>query len=112
MVMLEHSRVRIGFASRRGIAVVLLAICSLTLSLATRFTVVGPESEKVTTVKFHPPDAKKQHLLSNALQWTAPASSFTLFQPPRTSVLTTSIVIPATNLSTESWRYNRPPPSC
>src|ERR1035437_9657943 len=112
MVMLEHSRARANFASRCRIAIVLLAICSLTVSLATRYTALGAEVQKVTTVKSQSPDAKRQHLLSNALQWTAPASSFTLFQPPRSFVLTVSAVVPSTNLTSESWLYNRPPPSC
>src|ERR1039458_1290034 len=112
MVMLEHSRAGVSFGSRCRIAVVVLAICSLTVSLATRYTVQGPEVQKVTTVKSQSPDAKRQHLLSNALQWTAPASSFTLFQPPRSSVFAVSVVVPPTNLSSESWLYNRPPPSC
>jgi hypothetical protein len=112
MVMLEHSRARVSLGSRCRIAVVLLAILCLTVSLATRFTVLGPDVQKVTTVKSQSPDAKRQHLLSNALQWTAPASSFTLFQPPRSSVFAVSVVIPSTNLSSESWLYNRPPPSC
>jgi hypothetical protein len=112
MVMLEHSRARVRLASRCRIAVVLLAIFFLTVSLATRYTVLGPELQKVTTVKSGSPDAKRQHLLSDGLQWTAPASGFTLFQPPQSSVLTVSAVFPSTNLSSESWLYNRPPPSC
>jgi hypothetical protein len=116
MAMLEHSRARVSFASRCGIAVVLLAICSLTVSLATRFTSLSPEVQsevrKGTTVKSQSLDAQRQRLLSNGLQWTAPASSFTLFQPPRSSVFAVSVVIPSTNLSSESWLYNRPPPSC
>jgi hypothetical protein len=112
MVMLEHSRARVNFASRCRIAVVLLAICSLTASLATRYTAQGSEVQKATTVKSQSPDVKRQHLLNNALQLLAPGSSFALFQPPRSSVLTVSVVIPSTNLSSESSLYNRPPPSC
>jgi len=112
MALLVHSRARVRFASRRRIAIVLLAVCALTGSLATRFMVVaGAEVQHVTTVKSQSPDAKRQHLLSKALQWTAPPSGFTLFQPPRPSVLTVSVVIPPTNLTAESWLYNRPPPS-
>jgi hypothetical protein len=112
MVMLEHFRARVSLGSRSRIAVVLVVICSLTVSLATRYTVLGSEAQKVTTVKPQSLDAKRQHLLSNALQWTAPASSFTLFQPPRSSVLAVSAVVPSTNLSAEIWLYNRPPPAC
>jgi len=110
--MPEHSRTRTNLWPLCRAAVVLLAICSLAVSLATRFTVLGPEDQKVTTVKSQPPDAKRQHLLSNPLQWTAPASAFALFQPPQPSVLALSVVVPSTNLSSESWLYNRPPPFC
>lgn len=90
---------------------VLVAILALAVSVATRFTVPAPEIEKVTTVKSQLPDAKRQHLLGNALPWTPPVSRLTFFQPPRSSVLAVSVVVPATNLNSESWLYNRPPPS-
>ena len=110
--MVEHSRDRVSWRSMFRIAVVLLAICSLTVSVATRYTVLVPDIQKVTIAKSQSADAKTQRLLSNGLQWTAPASSLTLFQPPRSSVFTVSAVVPSTNLSSESWLYNRPPPSC
>ena len=112
MIVLEHSRARVTFASRCWIAVVLLSICALTASLATRFTVVGTEVQKVTAVKFHSSDAYRQHLLSDGLIWTAPESSITLFQPPRSAVLMVSEVVPFTTRGSASWYYNRPPPSC
>jgi hypothetical protein len=109
------SRLRTSLANRFRIAIVLLAICSLTGSVATRYTALGPNSEpdvqKVTAVKSQIPDAKRQHLLANGLQWSAPAPSFTLYQPPRSAVFAVSVVVPPTNLNSESWLYNRPPPS-
>src|ERR1017187_7682556 len=108
--MPEHCRPRVSFASRRRIAVVVLAICSLTASLATRFAVVGWDVARVTIVKSKSAEAKRQHLLSKALQWTAPPAHFTLFQPPRSSVFTVSVAVPYTNLISESWLHNRPPP--
>jgi hypothetical protein len=112
MAMPEHSRARVSFAARCRIAVILLAICSLTVSLATRYALLGPEVQNVAAVKSQSPDAHRQRLLSNAFQWTAPASSFALFQPPRSAVFAVSVVVPSPNLSSESWLYNRPPPSC
>src|SRR5271166_4237149 len=110
--MLGHCRARLRFASRRRIAIVLLAICSLTASVATRFALAGSDVQHQTTIKSQSAEAKRQHLLSKALQWTAPPASFTLFQPPRSSVLIVSVIVPYTNLSSESWLHNRPPPSC
>lgn len=116
MVMQGHSRPRVRFVSGCRIAIVLLAIGSLTLSLATRYTALGPgvqpEIRKITALRAQSANGKRQHLLVDGLQWTAPASSFTLFQPPRLSVFTVSAVVPPLNLNFESWLYNRPPPSC
>lgn len=115
MSMLGYSRARVGFASACRIAVVVLAICALTVSLATRYTVLGPEVQpevrKTTTVKSQSLDGQRQHLLGDGLQWMAPASSFTLFQPPRPSVFTVLAVVLSINLNFETWLYNRPPPS-
>jgi hypothetical protein len=81
MVMLEHSRARASLWFWYRIAVVVLAICSLTTSLATRYTGLGPEVLNSTAVKSQSPDDHRQRLLNNALQWTAPVASFSLFQP-------------------------------
>src|SRR5208282_5439907 len=99
MVMQEHSRPRARFVSGCRIAVVLLAIGSLTLSLATRYTALGPEVQpevrKITALRAQSANGKRQHLLGDGFQWTAPAASFTLFQPPRPSVFTVSAVVPS-----------------
>jgi len=108
----EHSRARPSLASWCRIAIIVLAICSLTASLATRYTGLGPEVQRVAAVKSQSLDVQRQRLLGNALQWTTPASSFTLFQPPRPSVFAVSVFVPSPSLRSESWLYNRPPPSC
>ena len=91
---------------------VLAAICALSVSLATRYTVQGSEAHSVKIVKSQSSDAKRQHLVRDALKWTAPVAKFTLLPAVRSSVHVVSAVFPATNLSSESWLYNRPPPSC
>ncbi len=95
-------------------ALVLVAICSLSVSLATRYTRLNSESigVKVKIVKSQSLDVKKQHLVRDALKWTAPTPKFTLVPAVRAHVHVVSAVFPATNLSSESWLYNRPPPSC
>ena len=108
--MFEDLRAQVSFGFRCRIAVVVLAICSLTGSLATRFLVVGPEVHQAT-VKSLSPTAKRQHLLGKAFQCTVPPLSFTLFQPPRSAVLAVSLVVPFTDLGREICLYNRPPPS-
>ena len=94
------------------IALVCLSVSFLTVSLATRFAVAGSETSAVRAVQAHSPDAQRQHLLGDGLKWTAPAVTFTLFVPPRAFVYAVSAVFPCTNLCSESWLYNRPPPNC
>jgi hypothetical protein len=112
MAMLEHFRDRAGWSPRWRIAIIFVSIFCLIASVATRYTTLGPECFNVTVVKSQSTDAKRQNLLSDALQWTAPAPAFTVFQPPRSAIFAVSILVPSTNLISESWLYNRPPPSC
>jgi hypothetical protein len=111
MIVLEHFRARATFASRCWIAVILLAICSLTARLATRFVVPGLEVQKITTVKPQFSGAYRQHLLGNVIVWVSPASIVTPFRPQQSAVLRISEVVLSTRLSSPSWHYNRPPPS-
>ena len=99
---------------RRNLRAVLIlgAICALSVSLATRYTVQTSKAPNVKLVKSQSSDAKKQHLVRDGLKWTAPVAKFTLLPAVRSSVHVISAVFPATNLSSESWLYNRPPPSC
>jgi hypothetical protein len=108
----KHTSVMQSFYSRVRIAVVLLAVISLTASLATRYSQVSPDSDRVASVKSQSPNSQRQRLLSNALQWNAPVASFSLFEPPRSAVFVLPDVGLTTNLTSESWLYNRPPPSC
>lgn len=110
--MLDQSRARARLASHCRIVIVIFAIWSLTASVATRYAVLGGDVQKVTTVQSQSPEANRQRLLGSALEWTAPASIFTVFQPPRSSVLAVSVAVPSTTFDSESWLYNRPPPSC
>jgi hypothetical protein len=93
-------------------ALVLVAICALSVSLATRYTVLNSDVTGVKVVKSQSSDAKRQHLVRDALKWTAPAAKFTLVPAVQSHVHVVSAIFPATNLSSESWLYNRPPPSC
>ena len=100
-------RKRLSFSGR--LTLVFLTVCCLTVSLATRFA-AATESSAVTTAQADSPHAQRQNLLGDGLTWTAPAVSFTLFEPPRSFVPEVSPVFPSTNLSFKSWLYNRPPP--
>lgn len=92
---------------------VILSICALTISVATRYTGLGTEVPKTVSVaKSQSQESQRQQLLGNGLHWMAPAPSSTFFHPPQTSVLAVSAVFTAIHLDSESWLYKRPPPSC
>jgi hypothetical protein len=104
-------RVRKRLNSSGRFTLVFLAIGCLTVSLATRFAAANSETASVRSIQAHSPDAQRQNLLGDGLKWSGPAISFTLFEPPRSLVPAVSAVFPSTNLSFESWLYNRPPPN-
>ena len=113
--MAKPSNCRLGLprGSSCRIALVVLAIVCLTASLATRYALAGGiETPSIRAVKSNSPDAKTQNLLGDGLHWVAPTSIFRLLEPQRASAAVISAVFLPTNLSSESWLYNRPPPSC
>ena len=110
--LLTYLCTRLRLSSSYQVALVCLAICSLAVSLATRFTIPVSETPGKTSVQTYSPHAHRQHLLCDGLKWTAPASSFTLFEPPRALVYAVPAVFPSTNAYSETWLYDRPPPSC
>ena len=101
-------------SSWRGLLIV-LTVGFLAVNVVTRYSTPGYEVSSVRTasiVKAASPQPLRQRLLSNGLNWMAPAPASTFFQPPRISVSAVSAEFPAINLESESWLYNRPPPSC
>src|SRR5579863_5915088 len=67
---------RSGMVSVFSRAAIVLAICSLTFSLATRYVDLSSGSQIVKAINVHAPQAKRQHLLGDGAHWTAPVSSF------------------------------------
>jgi hypothetical protein len=111
MIVMRRLRIRGCLGSAGRTAFIFLAIFSLTVSLATRYTGTNSDASNARAVNDHSPDAQRQHLLSDGLKWSAPPYSFTLFQQPRSFVFAVSADFPATNLCSETWLYNRPPPT-
>jgi len=91
---------------------ILLAVFCISLSLATRYVIVGSASSETKCVKCQSLDAKRQHLLGDGMQWTAPAATFIFFVSPKPSARIIDIALPVHDLYAEHWLYNRPPPSC
>jgi hypothetical protein len=109
MRTLDYSR---PCQSRWSKCVLLLLICSLMLSVATRFSLTT--ASHFHTVKTFDSDSsqpKRQHLDSDASHWAAPVV-VTLFMErvtvyPRVFV---AEILPPSHVFDESL-YNRPPPS-
>ncbi len=92
--------------------VVLVAVCSLTISVATRYSApcnISPHNVK--TVQTHvSPDAARQRLAKNAANWIPPALGFAVLQAPAFYPLVASEGPSAASLFLEENLYSRPPP--
>jgi len=111
MPLLSHfeDRRRQGWCA----VVVLVAVFSLIVSVATRYS--SSSDLSFTTVNaFQPhvsPEAKRQRLAKDADHWIAPVICFSLFQAPSSypRVAPAGPLIPESLF--EEHLYNRPPPS-
>jgi hypothetical protein len=97
----------------RGAVIVLVAVCSLTVSLATRY--YSPRDDSSPIVKAFQsnvaPDAKRQRLTKNAANWMPPIFSFTVFQIPSSYYRIVPPRPPVRSLICDKSLYNRPPPA-
>jgi hypothetical protein len=102
---------RVSLLRRR---LVVIAVCSLTVSLVTRFSLVAAlDNHPQTAIKSQPPTPKRQHLANDGLQWIAPPAKFQFFTlQPATMVVLLPAVPPVITLYAESCLHDRPPPSC
>ncbi len=108
MASIRKQRWYAARAFGRTLAVV--SICALALNVATRYSTSNAEVHVIKAVKSNAPEAKRQHLLANGAHWTAPTPSFTFLDAPRATIRVVSADVLPTNLFSESWLYNRPPP--
>jgi hypothetical protein len=111
MPLLNHFK-----AQRRKICtavVVLVAVGSLTVSLATRYYCPwDASSNTVRTIQTHTaPDAKKQRLTKNAATWMPPVFSFAVLQVPSFCPGIAPVGPPVRSLVCDESLYNRPPPA-
>jgi len=108
-VILENSRLHGRNWTR---VVILLAVCALTASLATRFYVSpDPAAHTFKSVEGHSPQPKRQHLDRDASGWVAPGTDLAFM------ALTAVYAVPTltqTDLPDPLFSdslHNRPPPS-
>ena len=92
---------------------VLLAVCSLAVSVATRYTSVpaGPDGATTTVSNHAAPEPGRQRLLQNAATWIPPLICPIVFQVPLSYSREVPVSPDLPNLLLEENLYNRPPPS-
>jgi hypothetical protein len=92
--------------------VVLLAVCSLTLSLITRYsTAPGISIQTAKSLHAHAaPTAKKQHLAKDAADWIPPVVRIQQ-QVPTSYRPLAAVSVPILSCVSEQSLYTRPPPS-
>ena len=96
--------------SRWRVLIIVLAICGLSISLATR--TFHLKTLQGTTVSSDSAQPMRQHLNRDAMQWVAPIPVFTVLQVPAFPL---PVAPPASLLLSvffDESLSNRPPPSC
>lgn len=92
---------------------IVVAVLSLILSLAGRYTsVASADFGTTTSISADSTTAKTQHLVSDGLQWTAPVAAILMLVVPRRAARIVHTPLRVIDLYAEDWLYNRPPPSC
>jgi hypothetical protein len=93
--------------------VILVAVCSLTVNVATRYgSAAGISTHTVkATVKDASTDAQRQRLAKDAANWITPVSNASPLQAPTLCPRIAPEGAPVPHLFFADALYNRPPPS-
>ncbi len=92
------------------ILVIVLALCGLTVSLATRtFRLTIPHG---VTAESTDSQAKRQHMNRDAVQWAPPVPILDTLQVPVFSPRVAPTGRPIPSVLFDESLFNRPPPSC
>ena len=94
-------------------AIVLLVVCTLTISVATRYSSSqAPADETLTAAQpHHSSTPGLQRLLNNAATWIPPVAETAVFHDPGHYPHITPSDAPISSVLLERNLYNRPPPS-
>jgi len=93
-------------------AIVLVAACTLTISVATRYSCSqGPAADTQTVVQNHSLAPGLQRLLNNALTWMPPLGEAAIFHDSAHYPHIAPSDSPTSSILLETNLYNRPPPS-
>jgi hypothetical protein len=99
-----------GWRPRWHAFIIALAICGLTVSLATRTFRLN--SCQTATVTSHSTQTMRQHLDRDAVQWVPPAPVFTILQVPAFYPHVVPAIPSLPLVPIDESLSNRPPPSC
>jgi hypothetical protein len=92
--------------------VILLAVCSLTVSVTTRYCKsISPINEARSVQKHIAPEVARQRLTRTAANWMPPVVSAAVFEAPSAYPRIAPAAPPIPNLLFDKKLYNRPPPS-
>ena len=93
-------------------ALILAAVCVLTLSVTTRYGYSASTTGPAASVQKHASvQPSRQRLLKNAATWVPPAIRTAVLEAPSAYPRVAPAAPPIPNLLFESQLYNRPPPS-
>src|SRR5579864_695308 len=92
-------------------AIVLLAVCTLTLSVATRYSVCPSATNQGQVVHNHQSWSGLQRLLNNATTWIPPLVESAIFHDPKSYPHVVESRPRIVSVLLEKNLYNRPPPS-
>ena len=112
-VMLPLTYLRHPGRRRWCTAVILIAVCTLTLSVATRYGFCGnTANESVTTIQNHESwTPGLQRLLNNAATWIPPVVGSAIFHDPVSYRQVAESGPTVSSVFLEKNLYNRPPPT-
>ncbi len=111
--MWDPNNVGQGRCRRRWAVVVLLTVCSLTVSVATRYTFSrGLNESKAASARSHvSPELTRQRLLKNAATWMPPVVASEVVYECSAYPRIAPSGPPIPSLFYEESLFNRPPPS-
>jgi hypothetical protein len=112
LAMLRVSQLRRAGHKRWCTAIVLLAVCTLTISVATRYSLSpGPTDQtRILIEKHHSVTPGLQRLLNNAATWIPPLAEAAIFYDPGQHPHIAPSDPPVSSVLLEKNLYNRPPP--
>jgi hypothetical protein len=95
-----------------GVLVILIAVCSLTISVATRYSSSEGTSvsKSATLQKYRSPQARRQHLTKAAASWGPPVIDAVILKPANSYPRVVLSVPPVAGALFANALFNRPPP--